>query len=258
MDLPVNRFKAALRAGVAQIGLWNSLPSPACVEVIAGAGYDWILIDTEHSAVDLSLLHGQLMATMEYPATSVIVRPPWNDMVTIKRYLDLGVQSLLIPYVQTLGEAIEAVRYTRYPPHGVRGFAGSSRASRFGRINPYHGGAGDQTCVLIQVETPEAVEQIEAIATIDGIAGIFVGPGDLSAAMGHLGNPGHPDVQRAVDDAIRRIRAAGKAPGIITGDEAMARHYLEIGALFVAVGADVGLLTRASDALLQRFRTAPR
>ncbi len=255
MQMPFNRFKAAIRERRAQIGLWNSVPSAACVEVIAGAGYDWILIDTEHSSVDLSLLHSQLMATMENPATSVIVRPPWNDMVQTKRYLDLGVQTLLIPYVQNAAEAIAAVRSTRYPPHGVRGFAGSSRASRFGRIKGYHGLAHDQTCVLVQVETPEALEQIEAIAAIDGVDGIFVGPGDLSAAMGHLGNLTHPAVARAVDDAIVRIARAGKAPGIITPDEALARHYFDIGALFVAVGSDTGLLARGADALLQRFRS---
>jgi 4-hydroxy-2-oxoheptanedioate aldolase len=254
MQMPRNRFRAALRAGQPQIGLWNSLPSAACVEVIAGAGYDWLLVDTEHSQVDLSLLHGQLMATMEHPLTSVVVRPPWNDMVQIKRYLDAGVQSLLIPYVQDETEALAALRSTRYPPEGVRGFAGSSRASRFGRIQGYHQQAHDQTCVLVQVETPEALERIEAIAAIDGVDGIFVGPGDLSAAMGHLGEPNHPAVTRAIDDALVRIRKAGKAPGIITADEQQARHYLELGTLFIAVGSDVGLLARGADALRRRFK----
>ena len=257
MDLLINRFKRAILAGRPQIGLWNSLPSPVAVEVIAGSGFDWILLDTEHAQTDLPLLLAQLQSMMENPATTAIVRPPWNDTVIIKRYLDAGVQSFLIPYVQDPQEALAAVRATRYPPHGVRGFAGTSRASRFGRIKDYHARAAQEICVLVQVETVEAVGHVEAIAAVEGVDGIFVGPGDLSASMGHLGNPGHPEVQRLIDDTLRRIRKAGKAPGILTGDEALARHYLEIGAQFVAVGADVGVLARATEALAARFKAAP-
>jgi 4-hydroxy-2-oxoheptanedioate aldolase len=255
VELPVNRFKRAILAGAPQIGLWNSLSSPVAVEVIAGSGFDWILLDTEHAQTDLPLLHAQLQAMMEHPETSPIVRVPWNDMVTIKRYLDAGVQSLLIPYVQNEREAADAVRYTRYPPRGVRGFAGSSRATRFGRIRDYHTRASDEICVLVQVETLEAVAHLDSIAAVEGVDGIFVGPGDLSASMGHLGDLGHPEVRKLVDDTLKRIRKAGKAPGIITGDEALARHYLEIGALFVAVGADVGVLARGTEALAAKFRS---
>jgi len=256
VDLPVNRFKRALLAGTPQIGLWNSLPSPVVVEVIAGSGFDWILLDTEHAQTDLPLLLSQLQSMMENPGTTAIVRPPWNDTVVIKRYLDAGVQSFLIPYVQNQQEAVAAVRATRYPPQGVRGFAGTSRATRFGRIKDYHARAAQEICVLVQVETQEALEHVEAIAAVEGVDGIFVGPGDLSASMGHLGNAGHPEVRKALDDTLRRIRKAGKAPGIITNDEALARHYLEIGALFVAVGADVGVLARGTEALAARFKTA--
>ena len=255
MDLPENRFKRALAAGRPQIGLWNSLSSYLTVEVIAGAGFDWVLLDMEHSPNDLPLLHTQLQAMMEYPESAPVVRAPWNDMVMIKRLLDLGAQSLLLPYVQNAAEAANAVRYIRYPPHGVRGMAGTSRATRFGRIGNYFARAHEELCLLVQVETREALDEIEAIAAVPGIDGIFIGPGDLSASMGHLGNLTHPEVIAAIDDAMRRIRKAGSAPGILTGDEKLARRWLDMGALFVAVGSDVGLLARAADALAGRFRT---
>jgi len=254
VDLLHNRFKRGLQAGTPQIGLWNSISSPGAVEMIAGAGFDWILIDTEHAQNDLPLVHAQMMAMMEHPSTTPIVRPAWNDMVLIKRYLDAGAHSLLIPYVQSAEEAAAAVRYTRYPPAGVRGYAGTPRAARFGRIRDYHRRTQEETCVLVQVETPEAIRQVEAIAAVEGVDGIFIGPGDLSASMGYLGQPDHPAVQEVVDATIRRIRAAGKAPGIITGSEERARHYLALGALFVAVGSDVGLLVRGADALAAKFR----
>ena len=256
MQLPVNAFKRALAAGEPQIGLWNSLSSYLTVEVIAGAGFDWILIDTEHSPNDLPVLHTQLQAMMENPRSMAVVRPPWNDMVTLKRYLDLGAQSFLIPYVQNAEEARAAVRYTRYPPEGVRGIAGTTRATRFGRIRDYFARAHEELCVLVQVETKAALAHIEAIAAVEGVDGIFIGPGDLSASMGHLGNLTHPEVQRAIDDALVRIRRAGKAPGILTADEGLAKHYLELGALFVAVGSDVGILARGADNLVARFKSA--
>lgn len=254
MDNPTNHFKRALAAGRTQIGLWNSLASYLTVEVVAAAGFDWVLVDMEHSPNDFTTVHGQLQALMENPSVTPVVRPPWNDMVTIKRLLDLGVQSLLIPYVQNAEEARAAVRYTRYPPHGVRGFAGTSRATRFGRIPGYFQKAADDLCVLIQVETVEALAEIEAIAAVEGVDGIFIGPGDLSSSMGHLGNLMHPDVIRTIDDAMQRIRAAGKAPGFLTADEALARRYIDMGCQFMAVGSDVGLLARSADALAKKFK----
>jgi 4-hydroxy-2-oxoheptanedioate aldolase len=254
-ELPLNRFKQALAAGSKQIGLWNSLASAVTVEVIAGAGFDWLLVDMEHSPNDLPLVHAQLQAIAAYPACAAVVRPPWNDMVTIKRLLDLGVQTFLIPYVQNAEQAAAAVRHTRYPPHGVRGFASASRATRFGRIPGYWQRAHEQICVLVQVETAEALSEIEAIAAVDGVDGIFIGPGDLSASMGHLGQPSHPDVIRAIEDAVRRIGAAGKPSGFLTGDETLARRMLDLGCQFVAVGADVVLLARAADGLRSRFQS---
>jgi 4-hydroxy-2-oxoheptanedioate aldolase len=253
MNLPENGFKRALRAGTPQIGLWSSLSSNYTVEVIAGAGFDWILLDSEHSPADIENLLTQLQAAAPYP-THPVVRIPWNDMVTIKRVLDIGAQSLLVPYVSTADEAKAAVSYTRYPPAGVRGVAGTTRATRFGRIADYARRAHDEICLLVQVETQEALDNIEAICGMDGVDGVFIGPADLHASLGHPGEIANPKVKPMIDDAIRRIRKAGKAPGILTPNEADARHWLECGALFVAVGADVGILARGAEALAAKFK----
>lgn len=252
MDLPVNRFKRALQKGQKQIGLWSHLCSPISTEILAHCGYDWLLLDMEHSPNDLGEILSQLQA-MNGGSATPIVRPPWNDMVTFKRLLDIGVQTLLVPYVQTAEEARNAVSYTRYPPHGVRGFAGAPRASHYGRVPGYAHHNHEELCVLVQVETLQGLENLEAIANVDGIDGVFIGPGDLSAAMGHLANPKHPEVLRTIDEAIARIRACGKAAGILTGDETLARHYIEQGGLFVAVGADQNLLRDSATALRQRI-----
>src|ERR671919_1302567 len=186
MNLPQNAFKRALRAGQAQIGLWSSLSSNYTVEVIAGAGFDWILLDTEHSPSDLENVLGQLQAAAPYPSHPV-VRVPWNDMVTMKRVLDIGAQSLLIPYVQDAQEARSAVAHTRYPPAGVRGVAGTTRATRFGRVKDYAKRAHEEICVLVQVETQAALDNIEAICAVDGVDGVFIGPADLHASLGYTG-----------------------------------------------------------------------
>jgi 4-hydroxy-2-oxoheptanedioate aldolase len=253
MELPYNAFKRALQAGKTQIGLWSSLSSNYSVEVIAGAGFDWILLDSEHSPADLENLLRQLQAVAPYP-TQPIVRVPWNDMVWIKRVLDVGAQSLLVPYVSTAEEARNAVAYTRYPPQGLRGVAGTTRATRFGRIKDYARRAHEETCLLVQVETRAALDSIEAIAAVEGVDGIFIGPADLHASFGHTGEVAHPDVKPLIDEAIRRIRKCGCAPGILTPNEADARHWLACGALFVAVGADVGLLARGAEALAAKFQ----
>ena len=253
MNLPENAFKRALRAGTPQIGLWSSLSSNYTVEVIAGAGFDWILLDSEHSPADIENLLTQLQAAAPYP-THPVVRIPWNDMVTIKRVLDIGAQSLLVPYVSTADEAKAAVSYTRYPPAGVRGVAGTTRATRFGRIPDYARRAHEQICLLVQVETQGALDNIEAICGIDGVDGVFIGPADLHASLGHPGEIANPKVKPMIDDAISRIRKACKAPGILTPNEADARHWLDCGALFVAVGADVGILARGAEALAAKFK----
>jgi 4-hydroxy-2-oxoheptanedioate aldolase len=253
MELPQNSFKRALKAGTPQIGLWSSLSSSYTVEVIAGAGFDWILLDTEHSPADIENLLTQLQAAAPYP-THAVVRVPWNDMVTMKRVLDIGAQSLLVPYVCTAEEARSAVSYTRYPPAGVRGVAGTTRATRFGRVKDYAKRAHEEICVLVQVETEAALGNIEAICAVEGVDGVFIGPADLHASMGYTGEIANPQVKPRIDEAIRRIRKCGKAPGILTPSEADARHWLDCGALFVAVGADVGILARGAEALAAKFR----
>jgi 4-hydroxy-2-oxoheptanedioate aldolase len=254
MDLPKNAFKRALAEGKTQIGLWSSLASHYSVEVIAGAGYDWILLDMEHSPNDLESLLAQLQAAAPYPTTP-IVRVPWNDMVTIKRVLDAGAQSLLIPYVQNAAEAKAAVANTRYPPAGVRGVAGTTRATRFGRIKDYAKRAHEEICVLVQAETKQALDNLEAICAVEGVDGVFIGPADLHASLGLTGEVANPEVKPLIDEAIKLIRGCGKAPGILTSSEADARHWLECGALFVAVGADVGILARGAEALAAKFKS---
>lgn len=254
VELPVNSFKRAILAGRQQIGLWCSLASANAVELLSYSGFDWLLLDTEHSANDLPMVLGQLHAAAAGSAHP-IVRVPWNDHVTIKRYLDAGVQSFLVPMVQNAEEARAAVAATRYPPKGIRGFASASRASRFGRVKDYHARAEAEICVLVQIETVPAMQELDAIVSVDGVDGVFIGPGDLSADMGYLGQPGHPEVMAAATDAMRRIRAAGKAPGFLTGNEALAREAIEAGCLFTAVGADTGLLITASEALAAKFRS---
>ena len=183
MELPVNTFKRAIAAGKLQIGLWSSLSSHVTVEVIAGSGFDWLLLDTEHSPNELPMVHGQLQAMVGGTAHPV-VRPPWNDAVVIKRFLDVGVQSFLVPYVQDEAEARAAVAATRYPPRGVRGVATASRASRFGRVEGYFARAEEELCVMVQLETRKALGKLEAIAAVDGVDGLFIGPSDLSPTSG--------------------------------------------------------------------------
>jgi 4-hydroxy-2-oxoheptanedioate aldolase len=208
----------------------------------------------EHSPNDLESLLSQLQAAAPYPSHAA-VRVPWNDMVTIKRVLDAGAQTLLIPYVQNADEARQAVASTRYPPAGVRGVAGTTRASRFGRVKNYAKRAHEEICVLVQLETQSALAEIEKVAAIDGVDGIFIGPADLHASLGYTGETANPAVMPVIEDAIRRIRKAGKAPGYLSPVEADAKRMLSAGALFVAVGADVGLLARGAEALCTKFKS---
>jgi 4-hydroxy-2-oxoheptanedioate aldolase len=253
MDPLQNPFKQALKSGRLQIGFWHSLASHIVVEILADSGFDWILLDTEHAPNELPMVHTQLMAASRGTAHPV-VRPAWNDPVIIKRLLDIGAQSLLIPYVETEEEARRAVMSVRYPPEGFRGFAGQARASRYGRIKGYHAAANAQICLLVQVETKRGLENLEKIARVEGVDGVFVGPGDLSAALGYLGQPNHPEIVKIIDNTIRRIKDAGCAPGILTGDPDLAQHYIQLGCLFAAVGSDTGLLARGADQLAAQFR----
>jgi 4-hydroxy-2-oxoheptanedioate aldolase len=250
-----NVFKHAIAAGKLQIGLWSSLCSNVAAEIISDSGFDWILLDTEHSPNEIPDLVGQLQAIQGSDATPII-RPAWNDAVLAKRALDIGAQSLLFPYVQNAEEAKRAVASTRYPPQGIRGVSVASRASRYGRTPGYLTKANAEICVLVQVETRPALKEIEAIAKVEGIDGVFIGPSDLAASLGHLGNPQHPEVQKAIEDAGKRLKALGKPAGILTSNEDEARRYIGWGYLFVAVGADVGLLARNADALAKKFKSS--
>jgi 4-hydroxy-2-oxoheptanedioate aldolase len=254
MELPRNRFKAALKEGRLQIGLWSSLCSNIGAEVVADSGFDWILIDGEHSPNEVPAVMSQLQALVGGTATP-IVRPAWNDAVMVKRILDIGAQSVLVPYVQNAVEAARAVASVRYPPAGIRGVAAATRASRYGRVDNYLKSADSEICLLVQVETSAALTQLEAIARVEGVDGVFIGPSDLAASMGHIGNPAHAEVQAALEDAVRRLKAVGKAAGILTLNEEEARRYIGWGYLFVAVGSDIGLLSRGADALAKKFKS---
>jgi 4-hydroxy-2-oxoheptanedioate aldolase len=258
MQSPINPFKQALREKRAHIGLWLGLADHYTTEICAGAGFDWLLIDGEHSPNDLRTILQQAQVIAAYPGTHAIARVPVGHghvgTALIKQYLDLGIQTLLVPMVDTAQQAAELVRAMRYPPDGIRGMGGA-RASRWGRYPNYAQEANSQVCLLVQAETREALKNLEAIAAIDGVDGIFIGPADLSASLGHVGNPGHPEVQAAIDDAIHRITRAGKAAGILTTDEALAHRYLEMGATFVAVGLDNNLLARATSELAKKFKS---
>src|ERR1044071_9435534 len=254
MNMPANSFKKALREGRPQIGLWCSACSNLTAEVIAGAGFDWILIDTEHAPNEVPMVISQMQALGGGTAAAV-VRPAWNDLVLIKRLLDAGAQNLLIPYVQSVEEARSAVAAVRSPPRGVGGVAVLHRANRFGRIKDYLDRADDEICLLVQVETRAGLDHLEAIAAVDGVDGLFIGPSDLAAALGHRGDNGHEEVRAAIADAVRRICRAGKAAGILAPLEADARQWLAQGCTVVAVGSDVGLLARSTEALAAKFRT---
>jgi len=254
MDLPVNTFKHAIAAGRLQIGLWSSLASNIAAEIVADAGFDWILFDSEHSPNEIPGLLAQLQAAARGTAAA-IVRPAWNDAVLIKRVLDIGAQSILVPYVQNAEEAGRAVAAVRYPPAGIRGVAAAARASRYGRVKDYLKTADREICLLVQVETRTALAALEAIAAVEGVDGVFIGPSDLSASFGHIGNPQHPEVQNALEQAARRLKVLGKPAGILTLSEEEARRYIGWGYCFVAVGSDTGLLGRGADALAAKFKS---
>lgn len=247
-----NEFKRRLRAGESQVGLWCSAPGGYVAECVAGAGFDWLCFDTEHSPSDPLVALASLQGAAPYPV-SCLVRPAWNDAVLIKRVLDVGAQTLVVPYVQGAAEAEAAVRAVRYPPGGVRGVSTLTRANRFGRVEDYLSAADDEICLLVQVETLEAVARIEEIAAVDGVDGLFIGPSDLAASMGKLGRPMDPEVVAVVEAAIPRIVATGKAAGILTGPD-FGRRCIELGSTVTGVGVDLTILARGADALARSFR----
>ena len=252
-NIPRNAFKQALSRYERQVGFWCSTASPVAAEILAGAGFGWIVIDGEHAPNDITTLLPQLQA-MRGGTAEPVFRVPWNEPVIIKRALDVGARSLLIPFVQNADEARKAVAATRYPPLGIRGVAVAPRANDYGRIQDYHRNAHLDTCVIVQLETGAALNEIEAVAAVEGVDGIFIGPSDVAASLGHLGDPKDPAVQAAIKDAATRIRAAGKAAGFLTGNADEAEAMFELGFNFTAVGNDVSILAGNLQNLAARFR----
>ena len=247
-----NQFRRDMIAHKRLMGCWSSLANPITTEILGLAGFDWILLDGEHAPNDLGTFISQLMALKD-SASAPVVRPSWNDAVEIKRLLDAGFYYILVPFVQTAEDARRAVAATRYPPAGIRGVSVAQRNNRFGTVADYFRDIDAQITVLVQIESLAGLEAAAEIAAVDGVDGVFVGPSDLAAALGHLGKPGEPSVQAAIAQVFAAAKSAGKPTGILTPVEADARRYLAMGATFVAVGSDLGVFRSATQQLRDRF-----
>ena len=248
-----NPFKTALASGQAQIGLWLSMADSYLAEVAATAQFDWLLIDGEHAPNDLRSTLSALQAIAPYPSHPV-VRVPHGDTALIKQVLDIGAKTLLVPMVETAEQAASIAAATQYPPQGVRGVGSAvARSSLWNLRADYMNIADDEICLLVQAETVTAMHNLQDICAVDGVHGVFIGPADLSASMGHRSNPAHPDVQAAIEHAIATIVASGKAAGILTSDQALAERYLQLGCTFVAVGVDVLVFANAARQLRAQF-----
>ncbi|ALI56175.1 HpcH/HpaI aldolase family protein [Celeribacter marinus] len=244
MDRVANPFKRAILAGQQQVGLWNTIRDPYIGEMLAGTGYDWILIDCEHTPRDLDNVL-QMMQAMGRSNTAPVVRVTHMDAAEIKRVLDIGAQNILVPYVRDVAEAEAAAQSVAYPPRGIRGMGGATRANLFGEVDGYFAKARDEICLMVQVETKEALDDLEAIAAVDGIDAIFIGPADLAASMGYPGQLDHPVVVEAVTSGLKRIRAAGKPAGFLSVDQTMLDLAVAAGSVFTAVDIDSLLLKKA-------------
>ena len=254
MKLPVNKFKQAIQGSQVQYGLWAGIPDSTSAEICANSGFDWLLLDGEHAPFDMRAIYTYLQAVAAYDIHP-IVRAVKDDRNLIKQLLDYGAQTLLIPMIDTVEQAEEMVQAMRYPPAGVRGMGSSiARAARWNAIPNYVSTANEQTCLLIQAESTTALENLDEILKVEGVDGVFIGPSDLSASMGHVGNAGHESVVSAIDDAIASIRAAGKAAGILALAPEQATHYIDSGANFVGVGVDTIILGEGARRLAQSFK----
>ncbi len=253
MDLPVNQFKRALASGATPIGAWLVSAAPSTAEALGCLGFDFLVVDTEHTPVDMQQMVGILQTIAGTPAQA-IVRPPWNDMVMVKRALDAGAQSLLLPFVQSADEARRAVAYTRYPPAGVRGVAAMHRGSRYGTIPNYVQRAHEEICVIVQIETLTAFDQLEAIAAVPGVDSIFIGPADLSASMGFPGDMGNPAVQEKLRSGAQTCKRLGKPCGIVGANPEMVGKFLGYGFSWVAVGSYLALLVSRALEYLSAVR----
>jgi len=251
--MPANLFKRALEAGHQQIGLWLTLDSLSSTEILAGSGYDWLLLDMEHTCIEASHVVQHLRAAKGGTA-EVVVRVPSHDAVLLKRLLDAGVRSIMFPRIESADEAGAAVAATRYPPHGIRGVAGNMRANNFTRIDSYYDRCQDEQCVIVQLESKPGFDAIEQIGAVDGVDGLFIGPNDLAASIGLLGKSTDPLVEAMIADGVTRIRQTGKSAGILNFVPAQARALLQSGVGFIAVGSDAGILARRSEALLAEIK----
>ena len=249
MKYPSNTFTQALKNGQKQVGLWISLRSNFAAKVVSNSGYDWLLVDMEHNPNDLSTVLTQLDA-IEAGGSAAIVRPPWNDMVEVKRLMDTGAPGLLFPMIQSVEEAESAVAATRYPPRGVRGVTGTSRANDFGRIKDYYQRVEEETAVIIQLETRAAVENAVSIGSVDGVTGVFFGPADIAADIGKLGQPLCDEVWEVIMPAAKALMAKGIPVGTLVADVDFAARLFEDGFSFIAVGSDLGLLISGADNLM--------
>lgn len=250
--IPQNLFKSRL-GKQQQVGTFATFGSPGLTEMLAGCGFDWILVDTEHSPIELPDVIDHLRV-IEGAGIPALVRPAWNDTVLIKRVLDQGAQTLLLPYIETAEEARAAIANTRFPPHGVRGVSGASRSSNYGLAKDYFANAEKELCVILQIESIGAMSRIEEIAGVDGVDAVFIGPSDLAASMGHIGNAQHPAVQAAIDDGMRRVKAMGKPLGYLTGNEDEFRRRMAQGVDFISFATDAVFIRNATLALTQRLK----
>lgn len=253
MNLPKNLFKQALLENRQQIGLWNTIGGNCVPEMLATAGFDWLVVDTEHAPVETIDIQTSLQSIAAFPTVSAVVRPAANDPVLIKRILDMGAQTLLLPYIQSAQEARDAVSAMRYGPNGIRGMAGFTRATRYGSVNNYFETAERELCLIVQVETITAMQQLTEIATTPGVDAVFIGPADLSASMGYPGQTSHPDVVAQIEKAISTLKTLGVPSGILALSKDEAEHYISCGTTFTAVGVDMVLLANAARALRNEF-----
>jgi 4-hydroxy-2-oxoheptanedioate aldolase len=253
MELPSNPFKSALLQGKQQLGLWCTINDTSIAEMLANCGFDWLMFDTEHSALDPLTVLPLLQAVAPYPVHP-IVRPTSLNPAEIKKLLDLGAQTLLVPYVQNAEEARLAADAVAYPPGGIRGVAGMTRASRYGAVPQYHQRAREQICLIVQVETRSALDDLDNILAVPGVDAVFIGPSDLGASLGYPGEPSHPVVKEACLDAVRRIRAAGKPAGFLTLDQEFLGEIIAAGSLFTAVDVDIAVLRRGALAQAEHWR----
>jgi len=251
MEMPLNRFKRRLFDPGTQFGIWCSLADPVATEVSASAGFDFLTIDAEHGPNDLRTVLGQLQAATAY-STSVIVRVSQGDTALIKQVMDIGAQTIVVPIVETAEQAEALVAATRYPPDGIRGVA-TARAARWGRVDDYFARANEEACLVVQIESANGLANIEAIAAVEGVDALFVGPSDLGASLGYLGQAGHDDVRRIVCEAISRINSAGKASGVLAQGDELIQTYLDAEVGFIAVGVDTYLLAAATRSLVDRW-----